>query len=120
MELIISSKQLLELMDDCKARFEGRNQKPEKTESLFYNEVRPMYESVMNLAKNWKPLAEAWLVENKPKYIHKAQIESTIENIEQVVLQSFYKDINNQRFHNLHHSVEYIITSILVAIKERD
>ncbi|MGM0873950.1 MAG: DUF1798 family protein [Bacillota bacterium] len=120
MKLIISSKELLQLMDDCKVRFELINQKPEKTEALFFNEVKPTFELVMNHVKAWKPLAEEWIKEQKPKYIHLSQIESTIDNIEQVIMQSFYKDVNNQRFHNLHHSVEYIINSILTEIDERD
>jgi hypothetical protein len=120
MRLIISSKELLQLMNECKARFEALDQKPEKTEALFYNKVQPTFELVMNHANTWKPLAEAWVKDNKPKYIHLSQIESTIENIEQVVLQSFYKDVNNQRFHNLHYSVEYIVNSILTEIVERD
>jgi hypothetical protein len=117
MELIMFSRELLQLLDDCKVRFEKIKQKPEKTESLFYNEVKPAFEMVMNQATKWKPLAEAWVKEHKPKYIHLSQIESTIDNIEQIVLQSFYKDVNNQRFHNLHNSVEYIIDSILAEIK---
>lgn len=120
MKLIMFSKVLLQLIDDCKVRFELINQKPEKTEARFYNEVKPTFELVMNHANAWKPLAQAWVKKQKPKYIHLSQIESTIDNIEQVVLQSFYKDVNNQRFHNLHHSVEYIVNSILTEIDVRD
>lgn len=118
MNLISTSKDLLQQINESKDRFEKIIQKPEKTEALFYNEVRPAFELVMNQANKWKPLAEAWVKNRKPKYIHLSQIESTIENIEQIVLQSFYKDINKQRFHNLHHSVEYIIKSILAEIDD--
>lgn len=120
MELIQSSKELLKYMDECKARFEVTDKKPEKTEALFFNEVKPVFELIMKHAKSWKLLAETWVKEYKPKYIHLSQIESIIENTEQVVLQSFYQDVNNQRFHNLHHSVEYIIKSILAEIEKRD
>ncbi|MCM3652076.1 DUF1798 family protein [Metabacillus litoralis] len=120
MELKMTSKELLQLLTNCKERFELVNTKPEKTEALFYDEVKPTFEKIMNQANAWKPLAEAWVKEQKPKYVHLSQIESTLDNIEQVVLQSFYKDVNKQRFHNLHHSVEYIVNSILAEIEERD
>ena len=120
MELKTTSKELLQHLNKCKERFESVSTKPEKTEALFYDEVKPTFEKVMNQAIVWKPLAEAWVKEQRPKYVHLPQIESTLENIEQVVLQSFYKDVNKQRFHNLHHSVEYIVNSILAEIDERD
>jgi Mg2+ and Co2+ transporter CorA len=116
----MSSKKLLQHMNECRDRFEKTILKPEKTEALFYKEVRPKFELVMNHANIWKPLAEAWVKEQQPKYIHLSQIESTIDNIEQIVLQSFYKDVNKQRFHNLHHSVEYIIKSIVSELNEID
>ncbi|TXC93247.1 DUF1798 family protein [Metabacillus litoralis] len=117
MNLIMSSRELFLILDDCKKRFESINQKPEKTEELFYQDVKPMFELALDKVQMWKPLAEEWVKMNKPKYIHSAQIDSTIDNIEQIVLQSFYKDINKQRFHNLYNSVEYVLSSILSEIE---
>lgn len=117
MNLIMSSRAILLILEDCKQRFESIKQKPEKTEELFYQDVKPTFELILNKVEIWKPLAEDWVKVNKPKYIHSAQIESTIDNIEQIVLQSFYKDINKQRFHNLYNSVEYVMSSILNEIE---
>ncbi|KKI88749.1 hypothetical protein WQ54_30025 [Bacillus sp. SA1-12] len=113
MNLFMLSNELLQLINDCKERFEGLEKKPEKTEEYFFTKVKPAFEFGMNKAKLWESLAEAWVKEQKPKYIHLTQIESAIEHIEQIILQSFYNDINNQRFHNLYNSIEYILKSIL-------
>ncbi len=118
--LIISSHQLLQLLTDCKQRFESLHEKPEKTEAYFFEHVKPNFELIMGKTNGWEPLALEWVKEEKPKYIHHSQIESTMENIEQVVLQSFYKDINKQRFHNLHNSVEYLLNCIIDGIEEKD
>ncbi|MGM7721962.1 DUF1798 family protein [Metabacillus sp. Hm71] len=112
MNLLMLSNELLQLINDCKQRFEGFEKKPEKTEEYFFRKVKPAFELGMDKAKQWQSFAEAWVKEKKPKYIHLTQIESTIEHIEQIILQSYYKDINNQRFHNLYNSVEYILRSI--------
>ncbi|MDQ0225148.1 hypothetical protein CHH83_20035 [Bacillus sp. 7586-K] len=116
MNLEMISKNLLHAIDECKERFELIKQKPEKTEELFYNKVKPTFETVSDLTAKWKPLADDWIVKTNPKYIHLTQIESTVENIEQIILQSFYKDINNQRFYNLYNSVEYILKTMLTEL----
>ncbi|WP_226666821.1 DUF1798 family protein [Metabacillus litoralis] len=118
MNLIMLSRELLLLLEDCKKRFELLKEKPEKTEDLFFREVKPAFDLASEKIKDWKPEADQWVKINKPKYIHSAQIDSTIDNIEQVVLQSFYKDINKQRFNNLHNSVEYVLKSILNEIND--
>jgi hypothetical protein len=120
LKLVTFSQQILNSLEECRNRFEQLNGKPEKTEDYFYMKVKPTFESIMENLQKWKPLAEDWVRRNRPKYIHQSQIDSAIENMEQVVLQSFYKDVNNQRFHNLHHSVEYILCSIIDEIEEKD
>ncbi|WP_273126014.1 DUF1798 family protein [Bacillus weihaiensis] len=120
MELITSSKELLTLLEECMERFNKHEVKPEKTEEYFFNQVKPSFERATTSIQIWKPLANDWIIKNKPKYIHVTQLDSTIEHIEQVVLQSFYRDINRQRFYNLHHSVEYVVESILEEMVSED
>ena len=118
--LIKSSLHLLQCLTECKRRFESFQKKPEKTDAYFYEQVKPTFELLKVKADGWEQLASEWIKKNKPKYIHQSQIDSARENLEQVVLQSFYKDINNQRFHNLHHSVEYLLNTILAEIDNKD
>lgn len=117
--LIKSSQHLLELLQESKQRFESFQEKPEKTESYFYDQVKPNFEMMKDKLNVWEQLALEWIQKKKPKYIHPSQIESAMENVEQVVLQSFYKDINKQRFTNLHHSVEYLLNNIMDEIEEK-
>jgi len=117
--LIKSSQHLLELLQESKQRFESFQEKPEKTEAYFYDQVKPNFEMMKDKSNVWEQLALEWIKEKKPKYIHPSQIESAMENVEQVVLQSFYKDINKQRFNNLHHSVEYLLNNIMDEIEEK-
>ncbi|WP_216774170.1 YppE family protein [Metabacillus halosaccharovorans] len=118
--LIKSSLHLLKCLTECKHRFDSLQTKPEKTEIYFYEQVKPTFELVKHTANAWEQHALDWIKMEKPKYIHQTQIESAMENIEQVVLQSFYKDVNKQRFHNLHHSVEYVLNTIMDEIEKKD
>lgn len=88
-----------------------------KEDVLFYEEVKPTFESVVDIANKWRVEAVNWVKQNQPKYIHENQIHSAVENMEQMILQSFYKDTNKQRMTNLHHSVEYVINSIISGIE---
>ncbi|WP_175639685.1 DUF1798 family protein [Metabacillus schmidteae] len=115
--LIKSSLHLLQCLTECKQRFESFQKKPEKTDAYFYEQVKPTFELVKDKADVWEQLASEWIKKKRPKYIHQSQIDSARENLEQVVLQSFYKDINNQRFHNMHHSVEYLLNTIIDQIE---
>ena len=119
LNLIKSSLHLLKFLTECKHRFESFQKKPDKTEAYFYEQVKPTFELIKEKANDWEQLALEWIKKEKPKYIHPSQIESAMENIEQVVLQSFYKDINKQRFHNLEHSVEYLINTIVDEIEKK-
>lgn len=117
--LIKSSQHLLELLQESKERFKSFQEKPEKSEAYFYNQVKPNFEMMKDKSNVWEQLALEWIKKEKPKYIHPSQIESAVENVEQVILQSFYKDINKQRFNNLHHSVEYLLNNIMNEIEEK-
>lgn len=118
MTLENATRNLLLIINESKTRFEKITQKPEKTESLFYERVKPAFEEGIEQATIWKPLAQTWLLKEKPKYIHHSQIDTTLEHIEQLVLQSFYKDVNNQRFYNMYSSAEYILKSILNELEQ--
>ncbi len=117
--LIKSSLHLLNDLTECRQRFESFQKKPEKTDEYFFNEVKPTFELIKDKSDIWEQYASEWIKKEKPKYIHQSQIDSATENLEQVVLQSFYKDINKQRFHNLHHSVEYLLSTMLAEIEKK-
>ncbi|MEC2075875.1 DUF1798 family protein [Metabacillus fastidiosus] len=108
--IVYYSKQLLLYNDECLNRFMNGMK---KEDVLFFEQVKPEFEAITEVARKWKEEAINWVKEKKPKYIHELQIDSTIQNIEQIILQSFYKDTNKQRFTNLHHSVQYVLDSII-------
>ncbi|WP_307335463.1 DUF1798 family protein [Metabacillus malikii] len=117
MTIEVTSRKLLQELMKCKQRFEQLETKPEKSETYFYHNVKPAFEHIMEIVSLWEPMARKWVLVNKPKNIHTSQIDSTVENIEHIVLQSFYKDTNKQRFQNMYHSVEFVITAIFTGVE---
>lgn len=85
----------------------------EGKEFSFFEEVKPAFEEASELAECWKQEAEKWILEARPKHLHPVQLDSTAENFEQAVLQSFYKSTKRKRHRNMCESVSYIIDLIL-------
>ncbi|MFC0271646.1 DUF1798 family protein [Metabacillus herbersteinensis] len=114
--IVTCSEELLRHNDECLRRFSTDFNREDVS---FFDEVKPTFELIMDLASEWKVQADRWIRENKPKYIHPSQIDATIKNFEQVVLQSYYKNTNVQRFKNMHHSNQYVIESIVSGINKK-
>lgn len=114
--ILTCSKELLRHNDECMNRFSTDFNREDVS---FFEEVKPTFELIMDLASEWRVQVERWILENKPRYINSSQIVATIQNFEQVVLQSYYKNTNVQRFKNMHHSNQYVIESIVSEIKKK-
>ncbi|MFY4776022.1 DUF1798 family protein [Metabacillus sp. RGM 3146] len=84
-----------------------------ETAPSFFEEVKPAFEEASDLANAWSLEAEKWINAEKPKNLHKIQLDSTVENFEQIVLQSFYKDTKQKRHKNMRESVDYILDLII-------
>lgn len=111
---------LLQMNKTAVARKETVMQKEEHSPD-FYGEVKPFCDEGSKLLTEWRPFVLQWLAAEKPLYIHPSQIESTIENLETVMVQSFYKEAKSRRFFEQAKSVEYVLESILSqldALKE--
>ncbi|KOS69023.1 hypothetical protein AEA09_11020 [Lysinibacillus contaminans] len=73
----------------------------------FFQEVKPHADNIHALLKDWQQQADAWIKENRPKYMHSQQIASAVESMEQFVVQSFYKETSKKRFLDATHSTSY-------------
>nr|WP_281350655.1 YppE family protein [Metabacillus lacus] len=82
-------------------------------ENDFFSVVKPAVEEADSLIDEWKKKTAQWIKEAAPKYIHISQVEAAAENLEQLVLQSYYKDSKQKRFKNQKESIDYFLQSIL-------
>ncbi|WP_110112353.1 YppE family protein [Bacillus sp. CGMCC 1.16541] len=84
-----------------------------EAEADFYMEVKPYVDAFFIELDEWEMVTKKWIQDEKPKYIHLNQITSTIENLHNVVLQSFYKDTREKRFKQMYQANKYVLESIL-------
>lgn len=80
----------------------------------FFGEVKPYVDQFFNELDMWTDLVTKWLKETKPKYIHINQVDTLRENLQNVVLQSFYQETRDKRFKQMYQSNKYVLESILM------
>jgi len=114
--VIQQTSKLIDECDRCVSRF-WQMREEDRTPD-FFQEVKPHADKIHQLLKEWQQEANKWIQENRPKYMHTQQIASTVESMEQFVVQSFYKETSKKRFLDAIHSVSYTLKIFERLVKE--
>jgi hypothetical protein len=109
---------LRELNQNALQQFSKQTQE-EDYQTDFYSEVKPFADKVQELIDTWRPLAEAWVRRNKPKYVFPIQIKDTYDNLSIVCVTAFQKDTRKRRFYETIKSIDYVLENMLDQL-ERD
>lgn len=115
MDLIKQTKQLKMYLDKLKDRYET-NEPPEslRDKSFFFKmkeETAPIY----NLLEAWEEKALDF-VQDRNVNVHPHQIVSTAENMELIILHSYYVDARRKRYMEFNHSSHFIFDQLLEAL----
>lgn len=116
---MIVKQQTMDLIQECSnsiARFHAMREK--NRAPLFFDEVRPYADDIAQLLNDWQINADEWIRLHSPKYVHRQQIVSVVEAMNQFVVQSFYKETSKRRFMQSVHSVLYTLNTLLRYIQE--
>ncbi|MBA2173913.1 DUF1798 family protein [Halobacillus locisalis] len=117
MPLVKLTEQLKTLIDERHHHFINTEGPIDKSDRSFFEQVKketsPMFE--MNLS--WRDEAEAF-VKDRRASVHPNQVKSTHENIDMIILHSYYLDVDLKRFKELHQSAHYVLDMILDDSKE--
>ncbi|SDB90964.1 protein of unknown function [Pelagirhabdus alkalitolerans] len=82
---------------------------PEDIKNIdFFNQVKEETNPMFELAKEWSDIADEQVKARKIN-IHPSQVQSTQENIELVILHSYYIDVDRKRYFELHQSIDYVL-----------
>ena len=88
----------------------------DKTFFLFVKEVtNPIYE----LLEDWEEKALDFVKQHK-KNLHPHQIVSTKENMELLLMHTYYIDVKRKRYMELNFSVHYVFGILLEELEEKD
>ncbi|MBE4910240.1 YppE family protein [Bacillus luteolus] len=117
-DLIALTNNLLERAEESIHRLESVKGN-EDYEPDFFGEVKPYADEVHATLDKWRELTLTWIQKENPKYLYKLQIDTAIENIELLIVQSFYKDTREKRAKETYQSIVYTLKSILDQIHQK-
>ena len=108
-----------ELLEACEQAIERFYDMRERNlEPDFFNEVKPYADNMHTQLQIWRELAYEWIIVNKPKYMHKQQIDHAFDAMEQFFVQSFYKATSKKRFIQSVQSTKYTLTTLMRYVEE--
>ncbi|WP_138417041.1 DUF1798 family protein [Aquibacillus sediminis] len=111
-ELKQLTDQLQLKIDELKSRY-LTNEKPEnKRDRDFFMYVKDQTTPTYEMIQQWQEVALAFVKDRKVQ-VHPQQIESTSENLELLLMHSYYIDVKRKRYMELHHSIHYVFDRLL-------
>lgn len=118
MALKEQTKELLQLVKQLRERFEN-SEPPEKiSDHQFFNMMKSETMPIFDLLKKWEANALEF-VKDKHVNVHPHQIVSTKENMELIIMHSYYIDARKRRYMELNKSSIYIFDQLLKDIQEK-
>ncbi|PSL41943.1 uncharacterized protein DUF1798 [Planomicrobium soli] len=85
----------------------------------FYNDVKPYADYWHTIIDEWQKESLLYIQQERPKYVHKPQIDTAAEGMAQFFVQSFYKETSKKRFVQSIQSAQYTLQTFINAIDER-
>ena len=116
MQLLQLTSTLIQACDEATNRFFKMRELD--IDPDFFGEVKPYADEMHAHLHEWQQLAQAWIVENRPKYMHKPQIDNAVDAMEQFIVQSFYKATSKKRFIQSVQSVHYTLSNFYRYVQE--
>lgn len=106
------TQQLKQKLNTLKNRYEENEPPENRRDKEFFNLVKRETTPVYLLLESWEETAlEA--VKERAVNIHPHQVTSTKENMELILMHSYYIDARRKRYMELNHSIHYIFDQIL-------
>lgn len=112
MDLIEQTKHLKKHLDILKDKYE-KNEPPESiSDKPFFLNMKEETAPIYDLLEAWEEQALAF-VQDRDVNVHPHQIVSTAENMELIILHSYYVDARRKRYMELNHSSHFIFDQLL-------
>src|SRR5699024_11249656 len=112
MELKLKTQQLKQHIDNLKERYEEHDPTKNRRDKDFFEMVKQETTPVYQLLTEWEELALA-SIKSREVDVHPHQVTSTKENMELVLMHSYYIDARHKRHMELNHSIHYIFDQMI-------
>ncbi|MBM7598395.1 hypothetical protein JOC34_000752 [Virgibacillus halotolerans] len=112
MALKEQTEQLKQHLNNLKDIFEANEPPANSRDKPFFLKVKEETLPIYELLEEWEASALNIVKERKAD-IHPHQITSTRENMELLLMHSYYIDVRRKRYMELHNSIQYIFDQLL-------
>jgi len=112
MELKILTQQLKQHLNKLKERYDHFEPPKNRRDKDFFELVKRETTPVYNLLEMWEEMALEKVKEREIN-VHPQQVTTTRENMELVLMHSYYIDARRKRYMEINHSVLYIFDQII-------
>lgn len=112
MELKERTEQLLHNLNDLKNQYETSTAPENKKDKAYFEYVKTETVPIYERLDEWEKAALQMTKERKIN-VHPQQIASTKENMELLLMHSFYMDVRRKRYMELYKSIKYIFDQIM-------
>ncbi|HLQ70422.1 MAG TPA: DUF1798 family protein [Bacillota bacterium] len=111
-QLMNQTHKLMEELDLLKECYFSHEPPKSKNDKHFFLMVKEKTQPIYQMLETWEEEA-LHLIKERKADVHPQQITSTRENMELLLLHSFYIDVKRKRYMELNHSVTYIFNQLL-------
>jgi len=106
------TKALRNHLDALKKRFENTDPPVNRRDRDLFQMVKKETDPIYNLLDQWEETTLSLIKERKVK-VHPHQVTSTKENMELLLMHSYFIDVRRKRYMELYNSISYIFDQIL-------
>ncbi|WP_197057406.1 DUF1798 family protein [Pontibacillus halophilus] len=107
------SLEMKEQVDTLYDRFFSQEGKPEVNDRTFFTYMKEETNPIFDLNNRWAGAVEEFLAAYPGGPVYPPQIKNTKENMELVILHSYYIDVPKKRYMELYQSIHYVVNQVL-------
>lgn len=102
-----------QLLDELKIlpQIYENNEEPSK-DKTFFQYVRNETKVLFDMLDEWEKLAEDFVLQRRSG-VHLHQIQATKNNMQTLILHSYYKDVRKRRYMEIYKSCKFIFQQVL-------
>lgn len=112
MDLQKQTEQLKEYLINLKHKFESNDPPEDRRDKTFFLKTKEETLPIYQLLETWEEAALKIIKERKIN-VHPQQVTSTKENMELLLMHSYYIDVKRKRYMELYNSILYIFDQLL-------
>lgn len=112
MNLETQTRQLKQELHYLKGRYEENVPPEDRRDKKFFQMVKEYATPIHTTLEEWEE-STLEIVKAREVNIHPQQVTSTRENMELLLMHSFYIDVKRKRYMELNHSAHYVFDQLL-------